>query len=270
MNIRPEYDSSYENEYLLLFFSRIFPWFVEAAKQGPSGSGGGFACLLPLTYFGFAFCASSLFFPISPLDSTCKKVIMPAGTMMATQSSSSQSPQKVMVGSIIDDRTYPPEPTVRSFTLTRQSSAKLMSPDIDNGQAVKSRVTILENTAAFQAQRNELTHSMFDDLDIDLAKAEERQMVALAATNQRIAQEFVELRAHYDHRFDLQISENLRTQQHISALKFENNQLKRKLELTIKKLNRLQAEFDGGEVQEDDDELSQTFMSTAEMRASTV
>ena len=182
---------------------------------------------------------------------------------------SSSSPQKVMVGSIIDDRTYPPEPTVRSFTLSRQTSAKLLSPDIDNGQAVKSRVTVLENTAAFQAQRNELTHSMFDELDIDLADAEERQMVALAASNQRIAQEFEELRKHYDHRFDLQSAENLRTQQHISALKFENNQLKRKLELTIKKLNRLQAEFDGGEVQEDD-ELSQAFMSTAEMRASTV
>ena len=174
-----------------------------------------------------------------------------------------------MVGSIIDDRTYPPEPTVRSFTLNRQSSAKLLVPDIDDGQAVKSRVTVLENTVAFQTQKNELIHSMFDDLDQDLANAEERQMLALATSNQRIAQEFAELRLHYDHRFDLQTAENLRTQQHISALKFENNQLKRKLELTIRKLNRLQAEFDGGEVGEDD-ELSQAFMSTAEMRASTV
>jgi len=178
----------------------------------------------------------------------------------ASVASMSKSAVKIMVGNAIEDRTFPPAPEPRSFMLNRQSSASLLVPTVDRGVAVKSRVSTLEDMAAMQKDRNALFQGMLDDLDVDLAKAEDRIMAALDASNQRIANEFVELRKHYDHRFDLQNAENLRTQQHISTLKFENNQLKRKLDLTIRKLNRLQAEFDGGETAPDD-ELSLTGLN---------
>ena len=178
----------------------------------------------------------------------------------ASVASTSKSAVKIMVGSALEDRTYPPEPEPRSFFLNRQSSASLLVPTVDRGLAVKARVSTLEDMVTVQEDRSALVQGMLDDLDVDLGKAEDRIMAALEASNQRIVNEFAELRSYYDHRFDLQNAENLRTQQHISTLKFENNQLKRKLDLTIRKLNRLQAEFDGGETAPED-ELSLTGLN---------
>ena len=186
-------------------------------------------------------------------------------------SKSTGSPLKVMVGSVIDDRTYPPVPAERSYLLNRQSSSSLSAPEVDRSLALKNRVGVLEDTASYQARRNDISQYMLDNLNDDMAIVEERVMEAMAAETRRIAMEMAEMKLQYDHQFDLQNSENLRTQQHISTLKYENNQLKRKLDLTVRKLNRLQAEFDGGEAP--DDELSLTGlngMSMMENRAASV
>lgn len=180
----------------------------------------------------------------------------------------SKSALKVMVGSVIDDRTYPPAPEERSFILNRQTSASLLAPEVDRSIALKNRVGILEDTVLYQARRNELSQYMLDDLNNDLLSAEDRLRRAFAVEVERIAVEMADMKVQTDHRFDLQNAENLRSQQHISTLKYENNQLKRKLDLTIRKLNRLQAEFDGGEAP--DDELSLTGMSMMDNRAASV
>jgi hypothetical protein len=155
--------------------------------------------------------------------------------------------------------TYPPIPAERSYVLNRQSSSSLLPPEVDPSLALKNRVGVLEDTFAYQLKKNEVSQFMLDDLNTDLEKAEEQVMEALVVETRRIAIEMAAMKIENDHRFDLQNAENLRSQQHISTLKYENNQLKRKLDLTIRKLNRLQAEFDGGEAP--DDELSLTGMS---------
>jgi hypothetical protein len=86
-----------------------------------------------------------------------------------------------------------------------------------------------EATIEYQNDVNRVTKAMILSLDADLSHTERRILEMFEANNQRIAQEFAELKKDYDHRFDLQTAENLRTQQHISSLKAENNQLKRKL-----------------------------------------
>ncbi len=178
--------------------------------------------------------------------------------MMNGTSDSMYDPSKSALKVMVEDR-YPPIPAERSYVLNRQSSSSLLPPEVDPSLALKNRVGVLEDTFAYQLKKNEVSQFMLDDLNTDLEKAEEQVMEALVVETRRIAIEMAAMKIENDHRFDLQNAENVRSQQHISTLKYENNQLKRKLDLTIRKLNRLQAEFDGGEAP--DDELSLTGMS---------
>eukprot|EP00596_Hydrurales_sp_CCMP1899_P007415 CAMPEP_0119049028 /NCGR_PEP_ID=MMETSP1177-20130426/62341_1 /TAXON_ID=2985 /ORGANISM="Ochromonas sp, Strain CCMP1899" /LENGTH=182 /DNA_ID=CAMNT_0007025713 /DNA_START=160 /DNA_END=708 /DNA_ORIENTATION=+ len=168
--------------------------------------------------------------------------------------------------SVVNGKEYPPVPEDRNYDSHREAISELKRPNIDRNIDIKARVSTLENTVLYQAEVNPLTVSMLDDLNLDIFKCENKVMSVIEVNQQKIVEEMIELKRNYDHRFEMQAADNVRSLQHFSTLKAENNQLRRKLETTSKKLRALQAEFDGGETADMDNTDTYSRTPSPELR----
>ena len=155
-----------------------------------------------------------------------------------------------------------------AFQNNRKSLSELRRPQIDQQLDIKSRVGVLEGIVEFQEKINPLNAALADNLYSEISVIEARMLRVIEQNQQDAAVELAELKRHYNHRyyflarrscpltetglddveprmklnvfhainfclslfrFDLQIADNLRNVQHISALKTENIQLRKRL-----------------------------------------
>jgi hypothetical protein len=117
---------------------------------------------------------------------------------------------------------------VRGFDINREVLSMITLPQIDPSESIKNRISYVEDVVTVQAKINAIHAELFNDLDGDLAKVQAYFPPVLDQIHQRHVEDIAAVRSEYEHKFELQAAENLRMQQHIVALKAENEMFKRR------------------------------------------
>mmetsp|Transcript_6019 Transcript_6019/g.8425 ORF Transcript_6019/g.8425 Transcript_6019/m.8425 type:complete len:192 (+) Transcript_6019:52-627(+) len=147
------------------------------------------------------------------------------------------------------------------FDISTKQMAKTVYPIINNNASVKIRLSTLESTIEVQNDYNLLTLDSFGNLADNLRSADVNLQDLLRQTQDHFTNVIASLKKEYDHKFELQATENKRLQNNIASLKAESNQTKRRLHITVEKLKKLKSDFgDPDEPFDDDSSLLSTTM----------
>jgi len=133
-------------------------------------------------------------------------------------------------------------------------------PAIDPDISVKARISILEGTAHSQKEYNKQNVESFATLSNDINLMDQNLKKIIIDMQMDFEKRLTLFKKEYDHRFEIQASENKRLQSAIATLKSDSNQTKRKLQSTIEKLRKLQREF--GDPDDLEEESSVLFSTT--------
>mmetsp|Transcript_22336 Transcript_22336/g.37366 ORF Transcript_22336/g.37366 Transcript_22336/m.37366 type:complete len:194 (-) Transcript_22336:295-876(-) len=137
------------------------------------------------------------------------------------------------------------------FDLDMDHLATIPFPAVDSNSSMKNRINCLEITAERQAEHNNVAHQTFTSLSNNVKHVDENIKSLLLSMQNDFDQRLAQLKKEYDHRFELQSSENKRLQSNVASLKADSNQLKRKMQSTIEKLRKLQTEFGDPDMEEE-------------------
>lgn len=118
------------------------------------------------------------------------------------------------------------------FNAVLQQLSSIPFPPIAGELSVKARISNLEGAALAQSEFNSTAIENFSQLNNSLHAAEDMIKLFLKQTQESFDAKLATLKKEYDHRFDLQNSENKRLQNHVSNLKADTNVLKQKLVCT--------------------------------------
>ena len=120
-------------------------------------------------------------------------------------------------------------PTKTEFSLRMEKLVSMYFPGIDPEASVKTRLNNLEETAAAQSNHNNQTQQTISALSKNVDDVDGNLKELLLNMQNDFDTRLLALKKEYDHRFELQTSENKRLQGHVAALKSDTNQLKRKM-----------------------------------------
>lgn len=115
------------------------------------------------------------------------------------------------------------------FNAVLQQLSSIPFPPIASDLSVKARLGNLEGAAISQSDFNNTAIESFGQLNSSLHAAEDVIKQFLKQTQDSFDAKLAALKKEYDHRFDLQNSENKRLQSHVTNLKADTNLLKQKL-----------------------------------------
>ena len=102
-------------------------------------------------------------------------------------------------------------------------------PVVDTNASVKGRLSTLEGTASTQIAYNKQNEAALNSLSKNLHDVDGNIKTLILSMQNDFDQRLLSLKKEYDHRFDLQASENKRLQSHVASLKSDTSQLKRKM-----------------------------------------
>mmetsp|Transcript_6293 Transcript_6293/g.8780 ORF Transcript_6293/g.8780 Transcript_6293/m.8780 type:complete len:184 (-) Transcript_6293:244-795(-) len=155
-------------------------------------------------------------------------------------------------------------PSGTKFDVSTSQMAKTVFPIVNNNGSVKVRLSTLESTVETQSNYNRLTLDSFGNLADNLRTTDNNLQDLLRQTQEHFTNVIATLKKEYDHKFELQSTENKRLQNNIASLKAESNQTKRRLHITVEKLKKLKADFGDPDEQFDDDSslMSTTMLPT--------
>jgi plasmid maintenance system antidote protein VapI len=151
-----------------------------------------------------------------------------------------------------------------AFDKTVDELMNVEFPAIDNGISVKDRICQLESTCVSQTESNTIVFNTFHNLSNNLHTTDSNLRDIIQHVKSITDATIAALKKEYDHKFELQSSENKRLQNTVASLKAESNQTKRKLQKTAESLKKLKAEF--GDAEDDpsaDDFETMSIMSAA-------
>lgn len=144
------------------------------------------------------------------------------------------------------------ESSSSQFVRSVEAMENMDFPTVNAAHSVKARLSTIEEIVSTQGNHNSQCQSSFHRLHGSLNETDDNIKQLLLNMQNDFDQKILTLKKEYDHRFDLQSSENKRLQNHVASLKADTNQLKRKLQSTIEKLRKLQHEFgDPEEIEEE-------------------
>lgn len=119
--------------------------------------------------------------------------------------------------------------TMSRFEQSLDKFSTLTYPPVNVNDTIKNRIGTVETISATQAELNRASQESFVNLSSDLHATENNLKDLLLQMQNSFDQKLATLKKEYDHRFELQSSENKRLQNHVATLKSDSNQLKRKL-----------------------------------------
>ena len=121
------------------------------------------------------------------------------------------------------------EGDINAFDKSADDMTRISFTAADPTISIKERITRLEMTAASQSEYNLLTHETLHNSNTNLLTTENQLTEFIVKTQKAISNTIAELKAEYDHKFDLQSTENKRLQNTVASLKADSIQTKRKL-----------------------------------------
>lgn len=146
-----------------------------------------------------------------------------------------------------------PSKIVTKFDQSIDNMATTTFPVINPKDSIKVRIATLEATTDTQSQYNKLSLHSLVNLSDNLIDTDKQIRDYIEQVQNHFDGVIATLKKEYDHRFELQSTENKRLQNNIASLKAEANQTKRKLHSTAEKLKKLKQEFGDPEDNQDDD-----------------
>jgi hypothetical protein len=154
-------------------------------------------------------------------------VVMESGALPSINRASSGDNAPFYSGTT---RSNTPGPTAKAdYDYKMDKLAAMYFPGIDPEASVKSRLNNLEETVHAQANHNKQNHQTIGALSRHLEDVDSNLKGIILSMQTDFDTRLSQLKKEYDHRFDLQASENKRLQSHVASLKSDTNQLKRKM-----------------------------------------
>lgn len=158
---------------------------------------------------------------------------------------------------------------INAFEKNTEDLAKVSFTALDPTCSVKERISRLESTASSQSDYNNLTFEALQSGNSNLQLTDINIRDLIDKTEKGIYNTIAELKAEYDHKFDLQSTENKRLQNTVASLKAEAIQTKRKLHKTQQSLKKLRADFGDPEDDNSADEFETMSITTYSTRPNT-
>lgn len=138
----------------------------------------------------------------------------------------SLSPKKSMFESTIIEAEVEHE---TPFDTTLNELSLIDFPHPEENSSMKNRITTLESNNEKQINFNKLTLETFNNLNANVHNLEDHIRLLLGKLQESYDEKLNNLKKEFDHRFELQLNENKRLQNHIASLKSDNNLIKTKL-----------------------------------------
>ena len=119
--------------------------------------------------------------------------------------------------------------TQSKFEQSLDKFSTITYPPLNANDTIKNRLGTMESISMTQAELNRASQESFLNLSGDLHATENNLKDLLLQMQSAYDQKLANLKKEYDHRFELQSSENKRLQNHVATLKSDSYQLERKL-----------------------------------------
>lgn len=155
---------------------------------------------------------------------------------------------KVMLKGISSEENISPSSQPSLYEMSVSSRPETRSPSKvsllgDSSVSFKQRITNLEISGEIQSKTNDYVYNSLDALAGDNAALESRIKQFVGALKNEFDVQIAELKRIYDHRFELQSSENSRNLASISGLRADMSQLQKKLGNAISRIKVLEGEL---------------------------
>lgn len=124
------------------------------------------------------------------------------------------------------------------------------------GGNMKVRIGYLEDALEDQLRKNDMIDSRLDQNMNEMDLSNERMLLKMQENKDKFDDALNNLRKEFGHKFELQMAENQRTQQHIASLKADKSALQRKLAATVERLRAVEREVTGEDLGPEDDFLA--------------